>query len=92
MTDKLGWRNGTTLTLLVGSAESAGKIALKTKAHGPLSLSVVKMKRSARAMAKVYVGHFDQLVSEARKSEEPGIEQKNDQLILTLPEGWLKAA
>ena len=92
MTDKLGWRNGTTLTLLVGSAEAAGKIALKTKAHGPLSLSVIKMKRSARSMAKVYVGHFDQLVGAARKSEEPGVEQKNDQLILTMPEGWLKVA
>lgn len=92
MAEKLGWREGTTLTLLVGSAESAGKIALKPKNQGAIALKLVKVPRTDQKIGKVYVGQFDGLVSTRRASEEPLFEQKNDQLILTLPDDWLKAA
>lgn len=90
LAEKLGWRDGTTLTLLIGSAEADGKIALKTKQHGPLSMRLHRIKPDAKPTGRVYVGHFDKLARATRKSEEPAFEQKNDQLILTMPEGWLK--
>lgn len=89
---RLDWREGTTLTLLVGSAEAAGKIALKPKARGPISVVLNKGRGSGKPSGRVYVGHFEQLLRADHKSEEPAMELKNEQLILLLPEGWLKAA
>jgi len=89
---KLDWRESTTLTLLVGSAEAEGRIALKPKSRGPIGVRLNKSRGGGKPSGRIYVGHFDQLVPGDRKSEEPMVEQKNDQLILTLPEGWLKSS
>ena len=91
MADRLGWREGTTLTLLIGSAESAGKIALKPKANGAIAMTMRKVPRTGTPIGHVHVGRFDGLTQVRRDTQEPLFEQKNDQLILTLPDDWLRA-
>lgn len=91
MAERLGWVEGTTLTLLVGSAESAGKIAIKPKVKGTIAMTMRKVPKSETPIGHVHVGRFDGLAQARRETQEPLFEQKNDQLILTLPDDWLRA-
>ena len=93
----LDWKDGTTLALLLGGgADAAGKIALKPKPKASIAVALKEMPRrkantgSPRRYGKVYVGRFPQLRADDLPSEVAPYEQRNDQLIITLPDGWLK--
>lgn len=93
----LDWRKGSALALLVGAGSDAdGKIALKAKAHAPLKLEIDKVNGGVGAAGiqygRVHVGRFPRLVAPcARQSFSVAHECRGDQLIIALPEGWLKA-
>lgn len=95
---ELGWPDNHKLTLLVGGAESDGKIALKPKASGPITLTIFKPVKGASKMGllrvgggSMRVGHFGRLSPAKRSADVVLHEIKSGNLVLTLPDGWLSA-